>query len=148
MKEQLDCSVQTERLLNASPQEVYSAFEDPALLAQWWGPEGFTNTFSQFEFVPEGRWVFTMHAPNGANYLNDSIFRELVPNERLVIEHIVMPWFRLTVTLSPSENKTLLHWHQEFENPTVAAAMRELSTTANEQVLDRLGSILTKTQTY
>jgi uncharacterized protein YndB with AHSA1/START domain len=48
-----------------------------AAAAQWWGPEGFANTFAQFEFKPGGRWVFVMHGPNGANYPNESVFREI-----------------------------------------------------------------------
>jgi uncharacterized protein YndB with AHSA1/START domain len=35
------------RVLNAPPEAVFGAFEDPALLARWWGPEGFRNTFEQ-----------------------------------------------------------------------------------------------------
>ncbi len=62
-----NAAVSTERLLSATPRKVFSAFEQADLLAQWWGPSGFTNTFEQFEFKPGGRWVFVMHGPNGAN---------------------------------------------------------------------------------
>src|SRR5688572_7680085 len=88
----------TERVLQARPSAVFTAFEQPDQLAQWWGPSGFTNTFELFEFKPGGRWVFVMHAPNGANYANESFFREIVPDSKIVIEHVVKPWFRLTVT--------------------------------------------------
>ena len=137
-----DTAVFTERVLDASPEAVYAAFERPEQLARWWGPDGFTNTFETFEFVPDGRWIFTMHAPNGQSYHNESFFRELEPGRRVVIEHVVAPWFRLTVTLRELDGGTHLSWHQEFETPEIAASMRELSTTANEQVLDRLGAVL------
>jgi uncharacterized protein YndB with AHSA1/START domain len=132
----------TERVLSASPQRVFAAFEQADQLARWWGPAGFTNTFERFEFKPGGQWVFLMHAPNGASYPNESFFREIEPDRRVVIEHVVTPWFRLTVTLSPRGDQTHLAWDQEFESPEMADKFRPLSETANEQVLDRLESLL------
>ena len=98
--------VATERMLSASPHDVFAAFAQPELLARWWGPKGFTNTFERFEFETGGQWIFTMHAPDGASYHNESVFREIQPNERIVIEHVVNPWFRLTVGLTPRESRT------------------------------------------
>ncbi|XXY51290.1 SRPBCC domain-containing protein [Sorangium sp. So ce269] len=135
-------AVSTERVLPASPRKVFAAFEQPDQLARWWGPKGFTNTFEQFEFRPGGRWVFVMHGPNGASYPNESVFREIQPDTRIVLEHVVKPWYRLTVTLTARGDQTHLAWVQEFESPEVAARMRPLSGTANEQVLDRLQALL------
>jgi uncharacterized protein YndB with AHSA1/START domain len=135
-------AVSTERLFAASPRELFAAFEQPELLAQWWGPNGFTNTFEQFEFAPGGRWVFVMHAPNGANYANDNVFREIQPDARIVLEHVLQPWFRLTITLDARGDQTHLAWVQEFESPEFAARMRPICETANEQNLDRLQSLL------
>ena len=135
-------AISTERVISASPREVFAAFEQPDLLAQWWGPNGFTNTFQEFEFKPGGRWIFVMHGPNNTNYSNESVFREIVPDSKIVIEHIVEPWFKLIVSLTARGNKTHLTWVQEFESPGIAAKMKRLSVTANEQNLDRLQSIL------
>ena len=49
------------RVLPYQPQPVFEAFARPELLAHWWGPNGFTNTFEVFEFRPGGRWKFVMH---------------------------------------------------------------------------------------
>jgi uncharacterized protein YndB with AHSA1/START domain len=135
-------AVSTERLLQADTRTIFAAFEQPDRLARWWGPSGFTNTFERFEFTPGGRWVFVMHGPNGASYPNESVFREIEPDSRIVIEHVVKPWYRLTVTLTPDGDQTRLGWVQEFESPEAAAKMRRLSETANEQNLDRLQSLL------
>ena len=137
-----DAAVSTERLLSATPRAVFAAFEQPDRLARWWGPSGFTNTFERFEFTPGGRWVFVMHGPNGASYPNESVFREIEPDARIVIEHVVKPWYRLTVTLAPRGDGTHLSWVQEFESPETAAKMRHISEPANEQNLDRLQSLL------
>jgi uncharacterized protein YndB with AHSA1/START domain len=138
-----DSTLRTSRLLPATPDQVFAAFENPDKLAIWWGPAGFTNTFATFEFVPGGNWIFTMHAPNGADFANESVFREIVRDSRIVLEHTVTPWFRLTVNLTPEGRGTLLTWDQQFESPEMADRMRPLAATANEQVLDRLQALLT-----
>ncbi len=137
-------AVSTARLLSAKPQEVFDAFKRPESLAQWWGPNGFTNTFETFEFKPGGKWVFLMHGPDGASYPNESVFREIEPDTRIVIEHVVKPWFVLTVTLTARGDQTLLEWVQEFESPEFAEKMRAFCSTANEQVLDRLEAVLAR----
>jgi uncharacterized protein YndB with AHSA1/START domain len=137
-----DAVVRAERVFSFPPRRVFAAFEQPDQLAKWWGPKDFTNTFELFEFKPGGRWVFVMHGPNGADYANESVFREIQPETRIVIEHVVKPWYRLTVTLTARGDRTHLAWDQEFESPEVAAKMRPLSNTANEQNLDRLQSLL------
>jgi len=141
-----DAVLSTERVLSASPQQVFAAFENPSRLAMWWGPSGFTNTFELFEFTPGGRWVFTMHGPDGANYANDSLFREIQPGARIVIEHVLQPWFRLTVTLTARGDQTHLAWDQEFESPEMTERFRPLSKSANEQNLDRLEAVLASTR--
>jgi uncharacterized protein YndB with AHSA1/START domain len=138
----LDAVVSTERLLSTNPRKAFAAFENPDCLGQWWGPSGFMNTFEQFEFKPGGRWVFVMHGPKVANYATDSVFREIQPDTMIVIEHVVKPWYRLTVTLTDRGDQTHLAWAQEFGSPEVAEQMRTLSKTANEQNLDRLQSLL------
>jgi uncharacterized protein YndB with AHSA1/START domain len=137
-----EASVFNERVLSASPQEIFAAFEQPNCLARWWGPKDFTNTFEQFEFTSGGRWVFVMHGPNDANYPNENVFREIQPHTKIVIEHVGTPWYRLTVTLTARGNQTHLAWLQEFESPEFAAKMRPICQTANEQNLDRLEAIL------
>ncbi|HEX8212453.1 MAG TPA: SRPBCC family protein [Longimicrobium sp.] len=135
-------ALSTERLLSASPRAVFAAFEQPDRLARWWGPTGFTNTFERFEFEPGGRWVFVMHGPDGADYPNESVFREIEPDTRIVIEHVVEPWFTLTVTLAPRGGQTHLTWVQEFESPEIAERLRHICEPANEQNLDRLQALL------
>lgn len=137
-----DATVRNERVLSASPRQIFAAFQQPDRLAQWWGPDGFTNTFEQFEFEPGGRWVFVMHGPDGANYRNENFFRKIEPENKIVIEHVLNPHFLLTVTLTARGDQTQLVWAQEFESPEVAAQVRARCGTANEQVLNRLESVL------
>lgn len=128
----------TSRDIPASPAEIFAAISDPARLARWWGPAGFTNTFETCEFKPGGRWVFTMHGPDGKDYPNESTFSEIDPPHRVVIQHTCEPFFTLTITLAPSPTGTLLTWHQDFENPDFAQNFLHILQPANEQNLDRL----------
>lgn len=137
-----DAVLSTERVIPFSPDQIYNAFQQPEQLAQWWGPQGFTNTFEEFDFKVGGNWVFTMHGPNGGNYENQSVFQELVPGEKFVIHHASAPVFTLTVTLSPVEGGTHLKWDQEFETAEMAEKLSPLSKTANEENLDRLEAVL------
>ena len=137
-----NAALSTERVLSATPRKVFAAFEKPDRLAQWWGPNGFTNTFEQFEFKPGGRWVFVMHGPDGTDYPNENVFLEIQPDTRIVLEHVEKPWFRLTVTLTARGDQTHLAWVQEFESPEFAAKLRAVCEPGNEQNLDRLESLL------
>lgn len=135
-------SLRTERVLSAAPREVFAAFERADLLARWWGPEGFTNTFERFAFEPGGRWVFVMHGPDGRSYPNEAVFREVDRDARVVIEHVVAPWFVLTVSLAPRDGGTRVAWEQTFESSEVAARLRAVCEPSNEQNLDRLAAVL------
>lgn len=139
-----DRTLQTSRKLPFSPKQIYAAFASGEILASWWGPEGFTNTFDVFEFTPGGRWEFTMHSPEGHNYHNESFFEELVPESKIVIHHDCPPNFRLTVELIPEGKGTHLRWIQVFEDAETAQAVKQRAGLANEQNIDRLTEALTK----
>lgn len=124
----------------ATPSQVFAALADPARLARWWGPDGFSNTFEVFEFVPGGRWVFTMHGPDGQDYPNASVFERIEPDREVVIRHVVAPLFTLTVRLQPQGQGTHVHWAQTFDDPTVAEALRPVCEPSNAQNLARLAA--------
>ena len=129
---------ETSREITATQKQIFAAFKNAEQLAKWWGPAGFTNTFSQFEFWEGGKWIFTMHGPDGKNYPNESVFEEIIPDEKIVIRHIVQPVFRLTVQISATENGSLVYWKQEFDNEEVAKNVAHIVIPSNEQNLDRL----------
>lgn len=99
----------TTRRLNAPREAVFAACRDPQRLAQWWGPQGFTNEFAVFEFKPGGVWRFTMRAPDGTGYAMDHRWAEIVAPERLVVRHLQPGHdFTLTITLAPQGTGTVL----------------------------------------
>ena len=128
----------TSREIAASVEDVFAAFTDGERLARWWGPNGFTNTFRRFEFETGGRWIYTMHSPNGGNPENESVFELVEPPRKIVIRHISQPLYRLTIQLDPSDAGTAVSWSQEFDDAAVADRIAKIVVPANEQNLDRL----------
>ena len=133
-----DRELVTTRVLSAPRERVFSAFSEAGQLAQWWGPEGFRNTFHEFDLRAGGAWRYTMHGPNGADYPNESVFVEVVKPERIVIEHVSGPRFRLTITLAAEAGRTRLTWRQRFPTAAECDKIKALAIPANEQNLDRL----------
>ena len=131
----------TSREIPSTVEQVFAAFSDPERLARWWGPAGFTNTFHAFEFKTGGRWVYTMHSPNGGNPKNESVF-ELVEPNKIVIRHISQPVYRLTIDLSPTDTGTIVSWSQVFDDAEVGRRIAKIVEPANEQNLDKLMSEL------
>lgn len=128
------------RLIDAPCARVYQAFSDPAHLARWWGPNGFSNTFSEFDLRPGGRWRFVMHGPDGCDYPNESLFIEVVPQQRVVIEHLNGHHFLLTIRFTAQGSQTRVDWRQEFDSVAEHQRIAALVIPANEQNLDRLAA--------
>jgi uncharacterized protein YndB with AHSA1/START domain len=134
-----DREIVTTRLMNASVEKVWKVWTDPAHLKNWWGPNGFTNTFHSFELKPRGMWDFTMHGPDGKNYHNVSRFVEIVPTEKLVFDHLKpMHRFRVVTTLEAVGNQTSLTFR--MIHPTVEECQQVIAFVprANEENFDRL----------
>jgi len=103
------------RVLNAPIELVWKVWTEPDHIKNWWGPNGFTNTIFEMDVHPTGNWDFIMHGPDGKDYKNKSIFREIVKHKRIVYEHITGPKFIATVNFTPQGKKTLLEWSMLFE---------------------------------
>ena len=128
----------TSREIPATVEQVFAAISDPDRLARWWGPAGFTNTFTLCEFKNGGHWSLIMRGPNGHNYPNENLFEEIDPPRKVIISHVGEPKYRLTILLAPSPAGTQVSWSQSFENPEVAARLKQIVLPANDQNLERL----------
>ena len=134
-----DREIANSRVVNASRDRVFKAWTDPVHLARWWGPNGFTNSFHEFDLRPGGTWRFDMHAPNGATYPNESVFVEITKPERLVFDHVSNPPFRFVITFEyVSEQQTRVVFRMHFGTPEERERKKSFIGDANEQNLDRL----------
>lgn len=75
-----------ERTFQAPRELVWKAWTDPELLARWWGPRDWTTSIKEFELQPGGSFFYVMSGPNGAESWARSVYREIVPPERLVYQ--------------------------------------------------------------
>lgn len=140
-----DREIVTTRVLDAPRELVFRAFSNPDHLARWWGPNGFTNTFQEFDMRPGGFWRFVMHGPDGIDYRNESVFVEVVYPERIVFRHLKpIHEFQMTVILVEQDGKTRLTWHMLFESVAECHKVKAFAAAANEQNLDRLEAQLAK----
>lgn len=138
----LDREIISARLLAAPPASIVGAFRDPALLARWWGPKGFSNTIHEFDFRPGGTWRLVMHGPDGTDYPNHWEFQEIGP-ERLVMRHIdPSHGFLLTVTLAAAPGGTEVIWHMLFDDAGDCARSMAFVPQCNEELFDRLEAVL------
>jgi len=72
------------REFDAPRELVFRVWTDPAHLARWWGPSGFTSPVCEFEARPGGRIHIDMTGPDGTVYPMGGEVLEIAPPERLV----------------------------------------------------------------
>jgi uncharacterized protein YndB with AHSA1/START domain len=87
MDEEKDREVLVSATIEARRALVFEAFSEVRHLSKWFGPTGFTTTTHAFEFRTGGVWDYTMHGPEGTDYLNHVEYLEISPPERIVMRH-------------------------------------------------------------
>ena len=80
-----DRTLVIERVFKASPDKVFKAWTDPAILVQWWGPEGFDTPECQMDVRVGGAHRSVMVSPDGTPRTVSGVFREVSPPKRLVM---------------------------------------------------------------
>jgi uncharacterized protein YndB with AHSA1/START domain len=111
------------RVLDSPRDAVFAAWTDPEAFCQWFGPDGFTCTVREMDVRPGGRACFDMAAADGTVFTNRFDYLEVIPNERLVMDHGTdvdddPARFRVTITLDEqADGKTVLTLRQL--HPTV-----------------------------
>jgi uncharacterized protein YndB with AHSA1/START domain len=139
-----DRELVTSRTLDFPRELVFRAWTEAEHLSRWWGPNGFTNTFHEFDPRPGGRWEFVMHGPEGGNYPNKSMFVEVVKPERIVIDHLSSPQFQIIGTFEAQGDKTKITFRMLFATKEECAKLRPFVVDKNEENLDRLTTELTR----
>ena len=80
--------LEIEHVLPAARPEVFAAFSDPDLLAQWWGPNGFTVPGLDFDPRVGERYRIEMQPPEGDAFHLIGGFREVDPPSRLALTFV------------------------------------------------------------
>jgi uncharacterized protein YndB with AHSA1/START domain len=137
------------REFDAPRELVWQAWTDPKHIVHWWGPNGFTNTIHSMDVRPGGVWRFIMHGPDGTDYPNKIVYREVVKPERLVYDHTGDDnpddphSFQVRVTFTEDAGRTKVHMRMTF--PSIDARNKVIEFGAVEggaQTLDKLGEYI------
>src|SRR6185437_9623230 len=78
------------RVFDAPRALVWRAWTEPKMMAQWFGPRGFTSSVPQLDVRVGGALRIVMHGPDGNDYPMKGVFREVVAPERLVFSNIAI----------------------------------------------------------
>ncbi len=129
---------------------VFKAWTDAGLLAQWWGPKGFTNPLCEFDPKPEGAIRIDMRGPDGTQYPMTGVVREIAKPDKLVFDSSPLdengnPIFevRTAVKFVERNGKTTVTVHARV-GKAGPAAVEYLTGMEHgwSQSLDRLGAML------
>ena len=103
------------RVFAAPRALVWKAWTDSKMMAQWFGPRGFTNPVCELDVRVGGSLRIVMRGPDGNDYPMKGVFREVVAPERLVFTNIALDKDgnhllegETTVTFAESNSKTTL----------------------------------------
>jgi uncharacterized protein YndB with AHSA1/START domain len=75
--------LELKRVLGAPRERIFRALTEPAELATWWGPQGFTTPEIRLDLRVGGGYRFTMQPPDGESFHLSGEFLEIDPPSRL-----------------------------------------------------------------
>jgi uncharacterized protein YndB with AHSA1/START domain len=133
----------TSIVLEAPVQCVWEIWTKPEHIKHWWGPDGFTNTIEKMDVTPGGEWLFTMHGPDGTDYPNKTIFREVIKHKKIVHEHFE-PNFIAIIEFESHGYKTLLTWYKLYETKELYELVEEYHKTNDgfKQTVEKMNAYL------
>jgi uncharacterized protein YndB with AHSA1/START domain len=113
------------RRFNAPPEKVYAAWADPEKLVQWFGPASVEagSVKADIDLRVGGRYRISFNANGNYNEVG-GVYREVVPNERLVF---TWAWHStpereslVSISIKPEAGGSLLVFKHEQFADTVA----------------------------
>lgn len=153
----LEREVRIVRTFNAPRELVWKAWTDPAQVAQWWGPRGFSNPVCEWDARPGGRIHIVMRASEQiakfigkADHPMTGEFTEVVPVERLAfvsaaVDEAGKPLLEslTTVLFIERDGKTEMVLHTQAKGLVeIAGPMLEGMEAGWTQTIDKLGEHL------
>lgn len=73
------------RVLPASPEKVFAAWTEEAMIKKWFCPsEGMTVPVAELDVREGGTYRFVVEDKEGKTYSPSGIYKKIVPNEQLI----------------------------------------------------------------
>ncbi len=145
------------RVFDAPRELVWRAWTEPEHFKKWWGPKHFTCPVSTIDLRVGGSYLWCMRSPQGQDFYNTGVYREIVPMSRLVYtqsfadalgnavaaSHYGLPgdWppeVLVTVTFEADGARTRVTWREAG----IPAAMSDMAEAGCKQSLDKLAESL------
>ena len=138
------------RLLKAPRALVFRLWAEPEHLSRWFGPKDFAIPSVTIDFRPGGSWASHIRAPNGTDHRMGGVYRDIVPDERIVFTHAWIdaagnPGLEtvITVTFDDHGTDTRLTFHQAaFATMTARDSHREGWSEALDNLAAHVGAAL------
>lgn len=111
----------------AAPRALmFQVFTQPEHLRRWWAPQPYTISACIIDLRPGGTWHYAMCSPEGQAHWALSVYREVMPPEKLAYTttfadeyaHPIegMPEHLTTVTFTEEDGKTTVTARVEFSS--------------------------------
>lgn len=140
-----DCEIVSSRIVNASQELVFEAWTNPDHLKIWWGPNGFTNTFTEFDLREGGKWSLIMHGPEQGHYHNESEFFKIEKPSLIAWKRISKPLFNVVATFEKiADKETKILFRMVFPSAADCNKVKTFAVDKNEENFDRLEAELVK----
>ena len=140
-----ESEIVTTRIINFPIELCFEAWSNPNHLKNWWGPKGFTNTFSEFDFRVGGKWTFIMHGPEKGNYPNEVEFIKIDKPNLIAWKRHSKPLFQIHTTFEAvTEKSTRIIFKMLFDSVEECNKLKPFVVDKNEENFDKLEVELNK----
>lgn len=86
--------LEIERIVPATPAQLWRAWTEPVLLQQWFCPRPWRIREAELDVRPGGIFRTVIEGPNGERAPYEGTFLEVVPQQRLVTTSVLLSNFR------------------------------------------------------
>ena len=81
------------RLIDASPEKLFRAWTEPALITQWFTPPPWKTVAAETDLRAGGSSLIVMQGPDGQQMPNRGVYLEVIKNKKLVFtDAFVKAW--------------------------------------------------------
>jgi uncharacterized protein YndB with AHSA1/START domain len=126
------------RIFKAPRELVFEVWTNPNHVVHWWGPKGFTNTIHEMNVKPGGVWRFIMHGPDGNDYPNKIVFKEVVKPSLLTFDH---GWDNEDMDNHPGKFEVVVNFEAKGKSTELTMKMIFKSKEAKDEVVEKYGAI-------
>lgn len=115
-----------ERMVKATPEQMWRAWTDPELMKQWFTPAPWKTVHVETDVRVGGASLIVMQGPDGNEFPNRGVYLEVVPHKKLVFtdayvsawEPSAKPFMTGILTFEAEGDATrykarVLHWSEE-----------------------------------